>query len=218
MFKSLSKGFVKLEFSFIKEMFYESFYVFIGVILAPLYTSANIFILRFFTNPLIVGYYAVAEKILNAVGMLASIINRTFYPYLSQLYVTSIELYKINIKRILLIVGSVFFMLASIQFFAAPLIIKLLMGKNHGDVSYAVTILKIMSIALPFSPFVSFFFQLLIIQGQKKESALNIGVTGFVNIITACIFTYFWSAKGLAVNLCVMMIMLCFLNSSSFFN
>lgn len=216
MLKSLSKGFLKPDLSFINDLLYESFYVFISVILAPLYTSANIFILRFFTNPLMVGYYAVAEKILNALGMLANIINRTFYPYLSQLYVNSLELYKKNIKRVVLIIGSVFLALAAIQFFGAPLIVQFLMGKDHGDVSYAVAVLKIMSIALPFLPFVSFFFQLMIIQGQKKESAINIGIIGIVNIITACIFTFYWSAKGLAVNLCFMMIVLCFLNSRSF--
>ncbi len=217
MLKNLNKSFVKPDIFFVKEMFYESLYVFISIILVPLYSSVNIFILRFFTNSLMVGYYAVAEKILNAVGMLASIINRTFYPYLSQLYIISLELYKKNIQRLLLIIGSVFFVLAAMQFSGATIIIKFLMGKDHGDISYAVTLLKIMSIALPFSPFVSFYFQLMIIQGQKKESAVNIGVTGFVNIITASIFTYFWSAVGLAVNLCIMMIMLCLLNRRSFF-
>ena len=148
--------------------------------------------------------------------MLASVVNRTSYPYLSQLYGTSIELYKKSIKKIILIIGSVFFVLALVQFFGATVIIKFLLGKNHNDVSYAVTLLRIMSIVLLFSPFVSFFFQLMIIQGQKKESVINIGITSIANLITATIFTYFWSGKGLAINYCLIVILICFLNLNSF--
>ncbi|CAN5189310.1 oligosaccharide flippase family protein [soil metagenome] len=217
MLKSLNRGFVKPDIHFIKDFFYESLYVFMSLILAPFYSSVNIFILRIFANPLMVGYYAVAEKIVNAAGMLASVINRTSYPYLSQLYVTSKELYKKNIQRILLIIGSVFFVLALVQFFGATLIIEFLLGKNHGDISYAVTLLKIMSMVLLFSPFVSFFFQLMIIQGQKKESVINIAITSIVNLITATVFTYYWSGKGLAVNLCLIVVMIGFLNRRSFY-
>jgi len=74
-----------------------------------------------------------------------------------------------------------------------------------------------MSVGLFFSPFVSFFFQLMIIQGQKKESFVNITVAVIINLITASIFTSLWAAKGLAVNLCLIVILMSFLNRRSFF-
>ena len=218
MFKNMSNGFVIPGRSFIMDLFMESLYVFMSIILAPLYSSVNIFILRICTNPLMVGYYAVAEKILNATGMLANIINRTFYPHLSHLYSISLEAYKKNINKLLTIIAAVFFIGALIQFFGATFILKFLLGKNYGqDISYSVTVLKIMSVALFFSPFVSFFFQLMIIQGQKKESFVNITVAVIVNLISAPIFTYLWAAKGLAVNLCLVIILISFLNRRSFF-
>ena len=95
---------LKLSFpakDFIISLFKESSYVFASIILAPLYSSVNLFILQVFTNPLMVGYYAIAEKIVGAVGMLTNIANRTFYPHLSQLYQASITAYKKNIRSIL---------------------------------------------------------------------------------------------------------------------
>jgi len=150
--------------------------------------------------------------------MLANIINRTFYPHLSYLYSISLEAYKKNINKLLIIIAGVFFIGALIQFFGATFILKFLLGKNYGqDISYSVSVLKIMSVGLFFSPFVSFFFQLMIIQGQKKESFVNITVAVIINLITASIFTSLWAAKGLAVNLCLIVILMSFLNRRSFF-
>lgn len=198
-------------------MFRESSYVFTSIILVPFYSSVNIFILQIFTNPLVVGYYAVAEKISNAVAMLTSIANRTFYPHLAQLYTLSIPAYKKNIESIVKLFFAGFLIFSIVQFFAAGEIVHLIAGKNsRDDISYAVEILKIMSIALFFSPYVSFFFQLLIIQGQKKRAVRNIVVAVLVNMFMACFFAHFYSGKGMAVNYCTTMILIAVLNYSSF--
>ena len=198
-------------------MFRESGYVFTSIILAPLYSSVNIFILQAFTNPLMVGYYAIAEKISSAVAMFTSIANRTFYPHLSQLYTVSIEAYKKNIESIIKIFLIGFFFFALVQFFAAEEIVRLLAGKNSKeDLSYAVEILKIMSMGLFCSPYASFFFQVMIIQGQKKRAARNIFTTVVVNMFTACFFAYFYSGKGMAVNYCIVIFIVGALNYLSF--
>jgi polysaccharide transporter, PST family len=197
----------------ILSMFWESSYVFISIILAPLYSSVNLFILQGFTNPLMVGYYAIAEKIFSAIGMLTNIANRTFFPHLSQLYNTSITAYKKNIKNILLLFVFSFTVLALVQFFAAKEIIKLIVGKKYQyDVSYSVQILKIMSIGLLFSPYIAFFFQLLVLQGQKQKAIANVAITVVVNLISGCTLAYFYSGKGMAVNLCMIVFLIAFLN------
>jgi len=94
MAKAISFKMEKPAKGFVISMFRESGYVFTSIILAPLYSSVNIFILQAFTNPLMVGYYAIAEKVSSAVAMFTSIANRTFYPHLSQLYTVSIDAYK----------------------------------------------------------------------------------------------------------------------------
>ena len=187
---------------FMVSMFKESGYVFTSIILAPLYSSLNIFILQVFTNPLMVGYYAIAEKVSSAVAMFTSIANRTFYPHLAQLFTVSLEAYKKNIQSVLKLFLAGFLVFALMQFFLAEEIVQLLAGKNNTeDLSYAVVILKIMSIGLFFSPYASFFFQVMVIQGQKKRAARNIFTTVIVNLFTACFFAYFSRCKSMQINM-----------------
>lgn len=202
---------------FILSVFRESAYVFTSIILAPLYSSVNLFILRAFTNPLMVGYYAIAEKIYSAVVMLTNIANRTFYPHLSQLYASSAAAYRKNVKMIVLLFLAAFSVLSIALFFSAEYIVQLVSGKHAPeDIGYAVEILKIMSIGLLMSPFVSFFFQLLIIQGQKKAAITNIFSAVIINLVSGCIFTYFYSGKGMAINLCLIVFIIALLNFVSF--
>lgn len=212
---------IKFSFSvtdkdFVKELFKESSYVFTSIILVPLYSSVNIFILQAFTNPLVVGAYSVAQKIFSAIGMLASVINSTFFPYLSKLYAVSVKEYAKTLQRILLGIGGVFLILSVIEFFGAKFIIGLLAGKNsREDMSYAIKLLEILSFALFFSPFVAFFFQQMIIQQQQKKSVKNILLAILVNLVTAIILTYYFSGAGMAVNVIVVYIFICCLNGNA---
>ncbi len=215
--KTFSWRYKQPEKQFLVNFFKETSYVFTSIIIAPLYSSVNIFILRIFSNPLMVGYYAIAEKIFSALGMLTSIANRTFYPHLSQLYHTSIKAYKKNVNSIVLMFVGAFVALALFQFFGAEFIVSILSGKKPGvEIAYPVRILQIMSFGLLFSPFVSFFFQLLIIQGQKKESIRNISFVVIINLITASLFSYFYSGKGMAINLSLMVFTLAAFNYLTF--
>ena len=201
---------------FLSALFKESSYVFASIILAPFYSSVNIFILQFFASPLIVGSYSIAQKIFNATSMLTGVVNNAFFPHLSQQYAASVIGYKKNVQKILMLIGSTFFMLAVIQFFGAALIIQLLVGKNSNeDISYAITILRIVSFALLFSPFVSFFFQQMIIQGQQTASIKNIVTAVIVNLVTAVVLSYWYGGIGMAVNVCLVTVLICFLNAAS---
>ena len=201
---------------FAKEIFKESNYVFTSIILAPFYSSVNIFILQIFSNPLVVGSYSVAQKIFSAASMLSSVVNNTFFPHLSALYASSTDAYKKMVQKLVKIIASSFLLFALLQFFLAEYIIQLLAGKNNGeDISYAVTLLRIMSFALFFSPFVSFFFQQMILQGQQKQSIKNITIAVIVNIISACALGYWYGGIGMAVNVCLIVVLICFLNAYS---
>ena len=217
LIKSIS---IKLQLAprrYILSFFKESGYVFSSIILVPLYSSVNIFILRVFTNPLMVGYYAIAEKIFSAVSMLTSIANRTFYPHLSQLYSKSVEAYKKNVQKISLLFLLSFAFLGLMQFISADFIVRFISGKqNVQDVGYAIDVLKIMSIGVLFSPFGSFFFQLLIIQGQKKSAVKNIFSVVVINVFTASTLAYLYGGIGMAINLCLIVTFIAVFNYFSY--
>ena len=217
LIKSIS---IKLQLAprrYILSFFKESGYVFSSIILVPLYSSVNIFILRAFTNPLMVGYYAIAEKIFSAVSMLTSIANRTFYPHLSQLYSKSVEAYKKNVQKISLLFLLSFAFLGLMQFISADFIVRFISGKqNVQDVGYAIEVLKIMSIGVLFSPFGSFFFQLLIIQGQKKSDVKNIFSVVVINLFSASTLAYLYGGIGMAINLCLIVTFIAVFNYFSY--
>lgn len=219
LWKQAALKFYMPDKKFVLQLFKESSYVFASIILAPLYSSVNIFILQLFANPLIVGSYSVAQKIFSAAGMLTGVVNNTYFPHLSQLYASSPVNYKKEVKRLLKIIGLAFFTFSLIQFLFADDIMLLLAGKNSGeDIAYAVTILQIMSFALFFSPYVSFFFQQMIIQHQQKQAIFNIVIAIAVNLISAVILAYWYSGIGMAINGCLVVVLISFLNAYSVSN
>jgi PST family polysaccharide transporter len=217
LLKSFSWKFTFAPKRFVKAFFKESAYVFSSIILVPLYSTINLFILQYFTNPLMVGYYAISEKIYSALSMLTSVANRTFYPHLTQLYKTSQIGFENNVKKLSVYFALGFTTLAIAQFFGAEFIVRFLSGKhNIQDVDYAVDILRIMSIAVMFSPFGSFYFQLLIIQGRKKTAVRNISSVVLINMVTAASLAYFFQGKGMAVNLCIIVFFIALFNYYSY--
>jgi PST family polysaccharide transporter len=202
---------------FLYSIFRESAVVFTSIMLVPLYSSVNLFILRAFSNPLMVGYYAIAEKIYSALAMLTNIANRTFYPHLSQLYAKSKDAYRKNVRSIVGIFLAGFSILSVIIFFTAPWIVQLVSGLHQdSEIAYAIQLLSIMCIGLFFSPYVSFFFQLLVIQGQRKSAFKNIAAVVVVNLVCGILLTYLFSGKGMAVNLCINTFLLALINYISF--
>lgn len=217
LLKSFSWKFTLAPKRFVMAFFKESAYVFSSIILVPLYSTINLFILQYFTNPLMVGYYAISEKIYSALSMLTSVANRTFYPHLTQLFKTSQTGFENNVKKLSVYFAAGFSVLAVAQFFGAEFIVRFLSGKhNIQDIGYAVDILRIMSIAVMFSPFGSFYFQLLIIQGRKKTAVRNISSVVLINMITAATLAFFFQGKGMAINLCVIVFFIAFFNYYSY--
>jgi PST family polysaccharide transporter len=195
----------------------DSAMVFSSIILVPLYSSVNIFILRYFTNPLIVGYYAVADKIYGAISMLTSVANRTFYPHLAMLYKNSVSAFHSQVRKIVLLFLAAFSLFAIIQFAGAAYILELVSGKS-GNVNPIVSVglLKIMSLATLFAPYGSFFFQLLIIQGRKKSAVRNLFAVVLINTISAITLSSTFGAEGMAVNLCIIVILVALFNFLSY--
>jgi len=219
MLKSVQMAWPVPKKSFLYMLFRDSAYVFMSIILAPLYLSVNIFILSAFTNPLVVGYYAIAEKIYSAIGMLTSIANRTFYPHLSQLYHQSKDMFRAYVRRISRMFWIGFALIAVIQLLGAESLVLLAGGrKQFADMGLAADMLRVMSIGVLFSPFVSFYFQLLIIQGQKKMAIRNCAITVLANLVTAITLTHFFGGMGMAVNLCITTIVIAGLNYLAYRN
>ncbi len=180
----------------IKKHFIDGWDVFVSRIFVSLYTTINIFLLGFFTNNTIVGYYAIAEKIVNAVGGLFTSTNQTIYPYMAKMYVNQKEKFFSFTKKVgfsFLVIGLVLFMLLALF---SEIIIKLITGSIDIHILEIYHVLMFTLITVPFGPL---FTQILITQKRNKEFNKVVMNTFIFNIILAPIMIYLYNGIGLAV-------------------
>lgn len=82
--KDFKQDFILQSVKNIKKYFIASSQFFLSRVSAVLYTSANVFVLGLFTNNTIVGYYAIAEKIYQAITGIYAPLNQVLYPYIAK--------------------------------------------------------------------------------------------------------------------------------------
>nr|MBN2277841.1 flippase [candidate division Zixibacteria bacterium] len=68
----------------IKGRLKDGFHIFITGLMPQLYNNSATFILGLLTNNILVGYYAAASKVMEALNSIIYIISQTFFPYLNR--------------------------------------------------------------------------------------------------------------------------------------
>jgi len=82
--KDFNQSFVLQNMQTIKFYFKDSSQFFLSRVSVSIYTSANAFVLGFFTNNTMVGYYSIAEKLYIAMQSLYGPITQVLYPYVAK--------------------------------------------------------------------------------------------------------------------------------------
>ncbi|HPP66932.1 MAG TPA: oligosaccharide flippase family protein, partial [bacterium] len=99
--KRFGIGFKFYDFKKIKNYFKDSSQFFLSRVSVSIYTSSNVFLLGFFTSNTMVGYYAIAEKLYQALQGLYQPITQVLYPYVAK--EKNIALFKNIFKSVVLI-------------------------------------------------------------------------------------------------------------------
>ena len=173
----------------------DAWYIFTSRIAVQLYQSINVIILGFFVSNTLVGYYAIVEKIIRAIGSIMISLTRALYPYLNKVYDDSLALfYKRNIQLALLI----FFMMmpvALLVYLYTPEILSLVMGMTPPPI--VVTLLHIFAPILTVYLYGNQFTNMLVILNEKKLLNDIVITAGILNILIAPLAIYFYSVLGL---------------------
>src|SRR5690554_4881398 len=119
--------------------FKDSTQFFLSRVAVSLYTSANTFVLGIFTNNTAVGYYAIAEKLYQAMQSLYGPITQALYPYVAK--EKNIALFKKIFK--IIVASNIFGVL--ILYFLIEFIFLILFGQEVGAES--VEVFRILLIA-----------------------------------------------------------------------
>lgn len=123
--------FIKPSINDIKHQMKDGWHLFISTLAISLYTTSNRFILGLFVSNTIVGYYAVAETIMKALQGLITPISQAIYPYFSKLQSENRLKAIQQLKKILIFVGILSFLISVLLVFCAPILVVILAGKEY---------------------------------------------------------------------------------------
>lgn len=157
---------------------------------------ANIFILRFFTNDLLVGYYSIAERIFFAMKQILVIFSQVIYPRVCQLIQSGKSQLVLFFRQIyfpfllLVMVGC------ALVFIFSPQILHFFIGYKYANPSF---LLRVMCVAVVIIC-MNIPACLVLLAANGKKSYLRISTIGAIlNIIANIILVRFFDATGTVV-------------------
>jgi len=192
----------------IKYYFIDGWHIFLSRIYVNIYTTTNTILLGLFANNTAVGYYAIAEKIVMAIGGLFEPANQTIYPYLAKKYKDNFTHFTQFIKNTAIIFLVVSFSLVLISEYFKDEIVYLITGDYSIEISLILSILLIRVLTFPFG---SLFSNSLIIMNNKKDFLRVMNYTVIINLVLVPPSIYFFQEIGLVVSFVVVLILHTFL-------
>lgn len=130
----------------IKNTLIDGWSIFISTVAINLYTASNIVFLGIFTNPVTVGYFSGAQKIIDNVKQLLGPISQAIYPHISKLVKESPQNVKPFLRKVILVLGGGNLLLSIFIFIFAKPIVDILLGSGYEE---SVILIRIMAF-LPF--------------------------------------------------------------------
>lgn len=163
---------------------------------SSLYTVGNAFVLGFFAPAQFVGYYAGAERIVNAFFALLEPVGQTLYPRLSHLIhharAEADRMARIGIA--LVSVGGV--LMGLVVFVLAPLLVRVVLGEEFGP---AAPVLRVLALIFPFGALsYALHTQWMLPLRLDRPFAVIVLGTGILNVILALVLAPRYFALGMA--------------------
>ncbi|CAA6817464.1 MAG: Membrane protein involved in the export of O-antigen, teichoic acid lipoteichoic acids [uncultured Sulfurovum sp.] len=208
----LSLYYIKKEFNIsfkfqnkniLKYYLIDGWHVFLSRFYVSLYTTTNILLLGLLSNNLAVGYYAIVEKIVLAIGGIFQPLNQTIYPYLvkkqKECFNTFVQFLK-KISAIFLLASLVFILLA--EYFVEELVF-LIHGEDNLQVSFLLSIFLLRIFVLPFGSLLS---NTLIIMEQKKSFIKVMNYTVVSDLMIVPVAIYYFQETGLVISFLIIIV------------
>lgn len=184
----------------LKSCYISGWHVFISRLAVFSYTSMNIIFLELFTNNAVVGYFAIANRVVSAISSIVGMVSQTIFPYLSAVWVKNKQLYYKQLSFASIAISSVMVVIAMALYMLAPFIIIFLSGSESLE---SINALRILCLALIFYPLGGLFTQSFITQ-QRNEIVTNVTFkTMVVNFILVCALTPIYGIYGLVIAVCL---------------
>ncbi|MEO6490732.1 MAG: oligosaccharide flippase family protein [Ferruginibacter sp.] len=162
------------------------------------YLYSGIFILRIFTNDLIVGYYGIAEKIFFAVRQVLAVFSQVVYPRICQLTIQGKKASTLFFKSIYLPFLILTVAGCTLLFIFSPEIVYIFVKDGEHLPVVALRILSFVPVIVCLNIPA---YQLLIAFNRKKSYLVIFTVAIIINIIVNILLVEKLGAKGTALSL-----------------
>lgn len=189
--KQFNVHFIIPKFRDIKLIYINGAYAFINQLAPNLYNASGIFILGLFTNNSLVGSFAAARKVIDAINSFAYILSSTFLPFLSR----SLNKHTI-FQKIMLLTGC---SLSLITMIFSHFIVNFLFGSNNIETAMYI---KWLSVTIIFSfVYLTYNTNYLMISGNEKIAG-NISLyISLIAFLLTFILIYNFSIWGAVVSI-----------------
>lgn len=165
--------------SLIKKEIQEGWYIFTSNLSNIIYTNSNIIILGFFASNLVVGYYSIAEKVINAIKQILIVFSQAVYPKICRLSLEGHLSIVSFIKKMVLPFTLSIFIINSVVLFFSDKIVYFFSGAYIPE---PILLLKL----LCFVPFIVSLnippYQTLLAYNLKKSYSFILTAGAFINV------------------------------------
>lgn len=187
--------------STLKSFLYEAHNIFVSKLAISLYTVSTIFILGIFTNNTIVGYFAAADKIIQAFKSLINPISQTIYPYLSKKASISQSEGLFFLRRATFYIAIFTGLISACVFLFSDFLVQVLLGKEYES---AVILIKIMAF-LPLLVGLSNMFgiQTMLNFGRKKPFSQILIVGSLLSLVLSFLLVPIYQDIGSAISVLI---------------
>ena len=195
--KNFNVKFILPSINDIKYQMQKGWHLFTSTLAISLYTTSNAFILGIFVSSSIVGYYAVAQTIMNALQGLIVPISQAIYPYFSKIQSENPLKAKIELKKILLLIGVLSLGISVVLAFCSPIIVEVLAGHKYLQ---STPILQVMVFAI-FAVGVNNILgiQGLVAFGHEKYFSKIVIFAGLLHLIILLLLIFLLGSLGAAI-------------------
>lgn len=178
----------------------EGWHVFLSSFCIAVYSNANIFILGFFASDLVLGYYGIADRIVNAIRQVLAVFSQAIYPFICRLASDSHASILHLLRRVYIpFLGFVFVISLGTCIFADPIIFLL----ADGAIPEAAHLLKILSVVPVIIALNIPVYQILLAYNLKRSYTLVITIGSILNIVLNTLLSAGFSATGTAVSVLI---------------
>lgn len=170
----------------------------VSVLSLNTYLFTGIFILRFFTNDLMVGYYSIAVRIFFAARQVLAVFSEAVYPHICQVVLNGKEAGKAFFKQVYLPFLLATFLGCILLFIFSPQVVYIFI---KGETALPVLLLRMLS----FVPVIVCIhipaYQLLLVFDKKKSYLRIFSFATIINIATNIFLANEWAATGTVLSI-----------------